>query len=320
MDRRRFLLTSLAGALLAPLAAEGPSTAAIRAVGILTSRPARSQPLEEGLRELGWVEGKTVRFERRFSVDYHELPRLAEELVRSPVDVIFTGYSPGVRAAMSATRTIPIIMVTGDPVHAGFITSLARPGWNVTGVAIMQTELSGKRLEILTQVLPAARLIAVLANPGNPGTKAMLHETEARAGGLGVQLLHVEAANPDRFADVLAEAARKRPDALVVLGDPLFTVNSRRLVEAAARYRLPAMWEWREFVEAGGLMAYAPRVDDLIRRAALYVDKVLRGAKPADLPVEQATKFELVINLKTAKALGLTIPPSLLARADQVIE
>jgi putative ABC transport system substrate-binding protein len=210
--------------------------------------------------------------------------------------------------------------VTGDPISAGFITSLARPGRNVTGVAIMQTELSGKRLELLTQAVPTARRIAIFANPGNPSTKGMVQETDSRASSLGVQLLRFEATDADRFDDVLAESISKRPEALMVLGDPIFSMNSRRLVDAVARHRLPAMWEWRDFVEDGGLMAYAPRLDDLIRRAALYVDKVLKGANPGDLPVEQAAKFELVINVKTAKALGLRIPSSLLLRADQVIE
>jgi putative ABC transport system substrate-binding protein len=320
VDRRAFARAIGLGLLAAPLAAEAQQAGTIRTIGVMTSRAERSHPFEESLRELGWVEGKTVRFERRFSIDYQELPRLARELVRVPVDVIFAGYAPAVRAAMDATRTIPIIAVSGDPVSAGFIISLARPGANVTGLAIMLTELSGKRLEILTQALPTARLIAVLANPGNPSTKAMLHETEARASALGVQLLRFEATDPDRFAEVLAEAARKRPHALLVVGDPMFTRNSHRLVEAVARHRLPAIWEWRDFVDAGGLMAYGPRLDDLSRRAATYVDRVLKGAKPSDLPVEQATTFEFVINMKTAKALGLTIPPALLLRADQVIE
>jgi len=184
----------------------------------------------------------------------------------------------------------------------------------------MHTELSGKRLEILTQAFPTARRIAVLANPANPATPAMRRETETRASAIGVQLLPLEANAPEGLADVLAAAAQKNPDALVVLGDPMFHFNRRQLVQAAARHRLPAIYEWREFVEAGGLMAYGPRIEDLQRRAATYVDRVLRGAKPGDLPVEQATRFELVINLKTAKALGLTIPPALLLRADQVIE
>jgi putative ABC transport system substrate-binding protein len=184
----------------------------------------------------------------------------------------------------------------------------------------MHTELSGKRLELLAQALPTARRIALLANPANPATALMQRETEARASAIGVQILPFEASDPKRLADVLTAVAQKRPDALVVLGDPMFFANQRHLLKAAARHRLPAIWEWPEFADAGGLMAYGPRVDDLHRHAAMYVDRVLRGAKPADLPVEQSTKFELVINLKTAKTLRLTIPQSLLLRADQVIE
>jgi len=304
----------------APLAAEGQQTGTVRTIGLLGSRPEAFPPFEEGLRELGWVESNTVRIERRVNPDYRELPRLATELVRVPVDVIFAANAPSVRAAMKATRTIPIVIVSGDPVSAGFVASLARPGANVTGLAIMHPELSGKRLEVLTQALPGARRVAVLANPANPSTPAMLRETEARASALGIQLLRIEASASNQLADALAEAKRGRADALAVLGDPMFTANRRRLIEAAAQHRLPAIWEWREFVEAGGLMTYAPKLDDLHQRAAIYVDRILKGSKPAELPVEQPTKFELVINLKTAKALGLTIPQTLLLRADQVIE
>jgi len=184
----------------------------------------------------------------------------------------------------------------------------------------MHTDLSGKRLEILAQALPAARRIAVLGNPTNPSTSAMRRETETRARSLGVLVLRFEATTTDQLAGAVAAAARGRADALAVLGDPLFNLNRRRLVEAAAQHRLPAIWEWREFVEEGGLMAYAPQLSALQRRAAYYVDRILKGAKAGDLPIEQPTKFELVINLKSAKVLGLTIPPALLQRADQVIE
>jgi putative ABC transport system substrate-binding protein len=221
---------------------------------------------------------------------------------------------------MQATRVIPIITVSADPVSTGFVASLAHPGGNVTGVAIMHTELSGKRLEILTQALPAARRIAFLVNPANPSTPAVRRETEARARALGVKLLPFEVSAPERVAKVMAAVAKEHPDALVVQGDPLFQVTRQDLLEAAARHRLPAMWEWRAWVEAGGLMSYGANPGELYRRAAIYADRVLRGMKPSDLPVEQATKFELVINLKTAKAVGLTFPPSLLARADEVIQ
>jgi putative tryptophan/tyrosine transport system substrate-binding protein len=318
IDRCLTLLTILA-LVVASLSAEAQPRGPVRTIGIMVGRPEASRAFEEGLRELGWVEGKTVRFERHVGTDYQKLSRFAAELTRIPVDVIYAGNSPSTRAALEATRTVPIITLSADPVGAGFVASLARPGANITGLAIMHTELSGKRLEILVQALPAARRIALLANPANPATPVMRRETEARAKAIGVQILPLEASAPDRLADVLTAAAQQRPDALVVLGDPMFFANRRRLLEGAARHRLPAIWEWREFVEAGGLMAYGPRVDDLHRRAAMYVDRVLRGANPADLPVEQAAKFELVINLRTARALGLTIPPSLLLRADEVI-
>jgi putative tryptophan/tyrosine transport system substrate-binding protein len=307
-----FALTTLAG--------EAQPKAPGRTIGILAGTPEASRIFEQGLRDLGWIEGQNVRFERHISTDYKGLLRLAAELTRIPVDVILAGNAPSTRAAMEATKTIPIISVSGDPVSAGFVASLARPGANVTGPAIMNTELSGKRLEILTQAFPAARRIALLANPANPATPAMRRETEARARAIGVQLLPFEASVPEQLADVLAAAAQKRPDALVVLSDPMFNFNRRRLVEATAQHRLPAVYEWREFVEAGGLMAYGPIFADLFRSAATYVDKVLRGARLSDLPVEQASKFELVINMKTKKALGLTIPQTLLLRADQVIE
>jgi len=290
--------------ILAPLAAEAQPAGPVRTIGIMVGRPEASRAFEEGLRELGWVEGKTVRFERRVGTDYQKLSRFAAELTRIPVDVIYAGNSPSTRAAMEATRTVPIITMSADPVGAGFVASLARPGANITGLAIMHTELSGKRLEILVQALPTARRIALLVNPANPATPVMRRETEARAKAIGVQILPFEASAPERLADVLTAAAQKRPDALVVLGDPMFFANRRPLLEAAARHRLPAIWEWREFVEAGGLMAYGPQVDELHRRAAMYVDKILKGVKPADLPVEQAAKFELVINLKTAKTFS----------------
>jgi putative ABC transport system substrate-binding protein len=303
-----------------PLAAGGQQIGGGRTIGLMGTSAGAQSALKDTLRQLGWIEGQTVRFEGRFSADYRELPRLAAELVRAGVDVIFARNAPSVRAAMSATQTIPIVMVSGDPVSAGFVASLARPGANVTGLAIMQTELSGKRLEILREALPAARRIAVLVNPTNPSAPAMLRETEARARALGLLAVRFEATTPDQLVAAVAEAARDRADALTVLGDPMFNRNSRRLVEAVAKHRLPAVWEWREIVVAGGLMAYAPRLQDLHRRAATYVDRILKGAKPSELPVEQPATFELVINLKVAKSLGLTLPPSLLLRADDVIE
>jgi ABC-type uncharacterized transport system substrate-binding protein len=314
------LAVVLAISLVAPLVAEAQPAERVRVVGIMVGRPEAARAFEDGLRELGWVEGKTVRFERHVGTDYQRLSRFAGELTRIPVDVIYAGNSLSTRVALEATRTLPIITMSADPVGTGFAASLARPGANITGLAIMNSELSGKRLEILVQALPTARRIALLANPVNPATPLMRRETEARAKELGVQILPFEASAPERLADVLTVASQQRPDGLVVLADPMFFANRRLLLDAAARHRLPAIWEWPEFAETGGLLAYGPRVDNLHRHAAIYVDRVLRGAKPADLPVEQSTKFELVINLKTAKVLGLTIPQSLLLRADQVIE
>jgi putative ABC transport system substrate-binding protein len=300
------------------LGAEAQPAGPVRTVGSIAHTS--SLPFEERLRELGWVEGKNVRFERRTSTDNNKLAQFAIELSRIPVDVIFAGNAASTRAAMEATQTIPIITVSADPVSTGFVASLARPGANVTGLAIMHTEVSAKRLEILTQVLPTARRVAFLVNPTNPSTPAIRRETEARARAMGVTLVPFEVSAAERVEKVMAAVAKARPDALVVQGDPLFHVTRQQLLEAAARHRLPVMWESRLWVEAGGLMSYGTDVGELWRRAATYVDRVLRGTKPADLPVEQATRFELAINLKTAKALGLTIPPSVLVRADKVIE
>jgi putative tryptophan/tyrosine transport system substrate-binding protein len=318
LDRRAFVAV-LAAAFM-PRLARAQLASSVRVVGVISARPEAGRAFEEGLRGLGWVEGKTVKFERHVGTDYRKIARFAAELTRIPVDVIYAGNSAATRASMEATRTVPIITMSADPVSAGFAASLARPGGNVTGLAIMHPELSGKRLELLAETLPTAKRIAVLGNPANPSTAAMRHETNARAAAIGVKIINYDASGPERFADVLGAATQTRPDVLVVLGDPVFFVNRRRLLEAVARHPLPAIWEWREFVEAGGLMAYGPRVDELHRHAATFVDRILRGAKPADLPIERATRFEFVINLKTAKGLGLTIPPSVLLRADQVIE
>ena len=312
------MLVTVLALVAASLAAEAQPPEPMRTIGTIAHVRARS--FEEGLRELGWVEGKNVRFERRMSTDNQKLSHFAAQLIRIPVDVIFAGNAASTRAAMEATRAIPIITVSADPVSTGFVTSLARPGANVTGLAIMHTELSSKRLEILTQVLPTARRIALLVNPANPSTPVVRRETEARALALGVKLLLFEASAPERVATVMAAVAKEHPDALVVQGDPVFFMSRQQLLEAAARHRLPAMWELRGFVEAGGLMSYGADLNELYRRAATYVDRILRGTKPDDLPVEQATKFELVVNLKAAKAFGLTIPPSVLARADHVVE
>ena len=245
------------------------------------------------------------------------LPALAAELVALKVDVIVAPSTAAALAAKQATRTLPIVFAAAaDPVTSGLVTSLARPGGNVTGLSILAPELVGKRLELLTQAVPGVSRVAVLWQPGALGErteKDMLKGAEVAARALGVRLQFVEARGPADFDRAFSDMTRARAGALTVLGSAMFFNERRRLVDLAAKNRLPAVYSWREFVDAGGLMAYGPNVADLFRRAATYVDKILKGAKPGDLPVEQPTKFELVINLKTAKALGLTIPPSVLS-------
>ena len=317
MTNRAMLITILA-LVAASLAAEAQPAGPVRTIGIIGHT--RPSSFEEGLRELGWVEGKNVRFERRFSTDNRRLVHFAAELSRIPVDVIFAGNAASTSAAMEATRAIPIITVSADPVITGFVASLANPGGNVTGLSIMHTELSGKRLEILTEALPKARRIALLVNPANPSTPAVRRETEARARAIGVKLLLFEARSPERIAEAMTAVAKEHPDALVVQGEPLFFLTRRELLEATARHRLPTMWEHRAFVEAGGFMSYGVNPGELYRRAATYADRILRGAKPGDLPVEQAATFELVLNLKTARTLGITIAEPVLLRSDHVVQ
>jgi putative ABC transport system substrate-binding protein len=331
MDRRRFLLTALAGTLTAPLAAEAQQTRGMARVGILvptapapaTQNPASgiTRDLSRRMHELGWVEGGTVAFEARFADDRPDrLAGLAADLVRLNVDVIVAVSPPAIRAAKDATRTIPVVMAFSgiDPVKAGFVASLARPGGNVTGLTILATDMAVKRLELLKEALPRARRVVVIVNPKNASTVEQLGALRAAAPALGMQVQPVEVSR--EYADAFAAIARERPDAVIVPSDPEFFRERRALVDLAAQARTPASYEWREFVEVGGLMSYGSSFGDSAARVAVYVDKILRGAKPADLPVEQPSKFELLINLKTARALGLTIPPSLLLRADQVIE
>ena len=276
----------------------------------------------KGLRDLGWVEGKDFALETRFADGKTErLPELAAQLVREGVDVILAGSTPGVLAAKRATSTIPIVMVTtGDPVGGGLVASLAHPGANVTGVTALAQVLSVKRLELLKETVSGATRLAVLANPTSPYTEPFLKERDSAAHALGLQLQVVEVHDPAKLEQAFAAMARERAGALLVLTDVMFINQRRRIVELAAKSRLPAIYPEREFVSAGGLMFYGASLVDMYARAAAHVDKILKGAKPADLPVEQPTKLELVINLKTAKALGRTIPSSVLARADQVVQ
>ncbi|HEV2056810.1 MAG TPA: ABC transporter substrate-binding protein [Methylomirabilota bacterium] len=278
----------------------------------------------QGLRELGWVEGQNIVIDYRYAEGrFDRLPDLAAELVRLKVDIIVAQPLPAAAAAKNATETIPIVMISGgaDPVGLGLIATLARPGGNVTGSSYSAgQEIGGKQLELLKKTVPKVRRVAILSNPANPGHPPMVGELNVAARSLGVQLQLLEVRGPNEFDGAFAAMATERAGALLVLSDGMFNLHRTRLADLAARSRLPAAYGVREFVDAGGLMSYGPSLRDLYRRSAAYVDKILKGAKPADLPVEQPTKFELVINLKTAKALGLTIPPSLLQRADELIQ
>ncbi len=283
------------------------------------------EAFRQGLRDLGYVEGRNLVIEYRFAEGKSErLPALAAELVALKVDVIVAVTTPEALAAKKATRTLPIVFVAAaDPVTSGLVSSLARPGGNVTGLSSFFPELVGKRLELLTQAVPGVSRVAVLWHPGflpERTEKDMLKGAEVTAQALGVRLQFLEARGPADFDRAFSEMTRARAGALTVLGTTMLFNERRRLVDLATKSRLPAVYPWREGVDAGGLMAYGPNIPDLFRRAATYVDKILKGAKPSDLPVEQPTKFELVINLKTAKALGLTIAPSLLGRADEVLQ
>jgi ABC-type uncharacterized transport system substrate-binding protein len=326
ITRRVFVGTLTGGLLAAPLAAEAQQAAKIARIGYLetnlAARPHLTEAFRQGLRDLGYVESRNVVIEYRDAEGKLErYPALAAELVALKVDVILAPNTVAALAAKQATKTLPIVFIAADPVASGLVTSLARPGGNVTGLSGLP--LVGKRLELLTQAVPGVSRVAVLWQPGGQGErtdKDMVKEADVAARALGVRLQVVEARGPDDFDRAFSGMTRARADALLVLGGTMFITERRRLVDLAAKNRLPAVYQWREFVGAGGLMAYGVNTADLYRRAATYVDKILKGTKPADLPVEQPTKFELVINLKTAKALGLTIPQSVLGRAGEVIQ
>jgi ABC-type uncharacterized transport system substrate-binding protein len=319
----------IGGLLAAPLAAEAQQAAKVARIGFLTLNLAPNRHLQgaflQGLHDLGYVEGRNLVIEYRDAEGKPErLPALAAELAALKVDVIVaTGGTLAALAAKQATRTLPIVFTAvADPVTSGLVTSLARPGGNVTGLSILASELVGKCLEQLKQAVPGVSRVAVLWQPGGVPErtdKDILRGAEVAARALGVRPQFVEARGPADFDRAFSDMTRARAGALPVVQSVMFNTERRRLVDLAAKTRLPAVYPWREFVDAGGLMAYGANVADLFRRAATYVDKILKGAKPADLPVEQPTKFEFVINLKTAKALGLTIPQSLLQRADEVI-
>ena len=322
------LAVVLAVSLLTPAGPAAQQATKIARIGYLSADLAASRHLQEvflqGLRDLGYVEGRNVAIEYRDAEGKLErLPALGAELVALKVDVIVTGGgTPVALAAKDATRTLPIVFSSAtDPVTDGLVTSLARPGGNLTGLSNLAPELVGKCLEQLKEAVPKVGLVAVLWQPGAIGGRTdMLKPADVAARALGVRLQFVEAQGPADFDRAFSDMARAHAGALAVLGSAIFNSERRRLVGLAAKHRLPTVYTSRDFVDAGGLMTYGPNLADSFRRAAAYVDKILKGAKPADLPVEQPTKFELVVNLRTATALGLTIPPSLLQRADQVIQ
>jgi putative ABC transport system substrate-binding protein len=326
--RREFIGTLAGGIVAAPLAVEAQQAAKIARIGFLSlNRAAARDVLEaflQGLRDLGYVEGRNLMIEYRDAEGKPErLPALAAELVALKVDVIVAPGTLAALAAKQATRTTPIVFPSvGDPVTEGLVTSLPRPGGNVTGLSPLGQELVGKRLELLTQAVPGVSRVTVLWQPGGSERteKDNLKAADVAARALGVRLQFVEARGPEDFDRAFSDMTRVRASALTVWPYAMFINERRRLVDLAARHRLPTVYGVREFVDAGGLISYGPDRADMFRRAATYVDKILKGAKPGDLPVEQPTKFELVINLKTAKVLGLTIPPSLLGRADEIIQ
>jgi putative ABC transport system substrate-binding protein len=326
MDRRAFLGVAAAGSLIAmPAVARAQQAGKVHRIGFLSLQSGLTSTTEafpKEMRELGYVEGRNLIIEYRWAARKEErLPELAAELVRLKVEVIVTAAAPTIEAARRATSTIPIVMATAaDPVGSGLVASLARPGGNVTGLTALSTELAGKRLQLARELVPKATRVAVLAYHGSSVTRLFLEEMRAAAQQIGVQLVVQEVNETGDLTGAFTAMQRERAQALVVQVSPFSADNAKRIVELAAQHRLPAMYDVRSFVDAGGLVSYGPSLPEMFRRAAFYVDKILKGAKPADLPIEQPTKFELVINLKAAKALGLTIPPALLARADQVIQ
>lgn len=277
--------------------------------------------LRQGFQELGYVEGRSIMFEYRWAErNFERFPSLAAELVRSRVDVIVATVAAAVPAARQATTAIPIVTVVNDPVAAGFVTTLVRPGGNITGLSLMSPEVVGKQMELLREIVPKITRLAVLWNPSNPGHAPQLQQAEVSARALGIPLQPLKAQSGNEIDRAFAAMKREGADALLVLLDPILARRRGQIVELARKNRLPTMHGLRAEVQAGGLMAYGANLFDLYRRSAIYVDKILKGAKPGDLPIEQATKFDLLINLRTARALGLTIPPSILLRADEVID
>jgi putative tryptophan/tyrosine transport system substrate-binding protein len=325
---RRAFVTGLGAVLAAPRAAEAQAVGKVYRIGILGEKAADQsearlwQAFREELTRRGWIEGKNILIESRWAEgNPAQIPELAGDLVQRRVDLIVTRGSIYVQAAKAAASSIPIVFTMhADPVQTGHVVSLARPGGNITGLTILMPDLNAKGLEILISAVPQAKRIAVLGSPDMPSHAPTVKVLEEAARAFQVRLQTIVARTGADLESAFSSMARAHVQAVFVLGFGPYMAARQQVAELALKHRLPTFFTWRDHVDAGGLMSYAPDLSDLTRRSAIYVDKILRGAKPADLPVEQPTKFELVINLKTAKALGLTIPPSLLARADQVIE
>ncbi len=326
MDRRAFLAGTGGVLLGAPLAAEAQRAGKVYRIGFLWDTPAvwphALEAFRQGLRDLGWVEGQNIVIEYRWTEGrFDRLPSLVEELVRLKVDLIVAPTSIYTGAAKRATSTIPIVFAShADPIGSGHVTSLAHPGTNATGLTIVMSETMAKSLELLKATVPRLTRVAVIWDPATPSHRPGLKAVEDMGRALGLRIQPVALRSATEFDSAFSAIIQERAGAVLILSTPLFMGGAKRLAELALSHKLPTMFGPREHVEAGGLLSYSPDRADLYRRAAIYVDKILKGANPADLPVQQATKFELVINLKTAKALGLTIPPSLLARADEIIQ
>jgi putative ABC transport system substrate-binding protein len=320
-----FIVALALSIFVAPRASDAQQTAKVPRIGHLQVTCGIfpwTEAFRQGLRELGYVEGQNMAIEHRCADgQFERLPGLVAELVRLPVDVIVTGGENAARVAQQATRTIPIVIAAGgDPVELGLVASLAQPGGNTTGLSLLSLELGGKRLELLKEVVPTVSQVAVFFNPGDATNVREWREMEGAARLLGVQLHALEVRGPTEFESAFATAIREGAGALMTLRNWLLEGHRTRIIDFAAKSRLPVIYEQRAYVDAGGLMSYGPSLSDLFHRAATYVDKILKGAKPGDLPVEQPVKFELIINLKTAEALGLTISPTLLFQADEVIK
>jgi putative tryptophan/tyrosine transport system substrate-binding protein len=319
-----YTLCALLLALYASAQAQQPQTFARIGYVFATSSSVaapRGEAFRQGLRDLGYVEGKNIVIEWRYAENERRLASLTAELLQLKAHVIVTGGGVATRSAKEATSTVPIVMTQDtDPVANGFVVSLARPGGNITGLSTLAPELSGKRLELLKEIVPSLSRVAVFGNSPNPGNRPLLKETELAAASLGVILQHFDVVTPKDLEPAFRAASNGRADAVLVLTGSVFSTHRKQLIELAAKRRLPTMYHRTHVVEDGGLMYYGVNYNDLSRRAATYVDKILKGAKPAELPVEQPEKFELIINLKSAKQTGLTIPPNVLARADRVIK